>query len=64
MTEFVVKIDERVTHSMVVEAASREDAIAMGYKLLTDGMTPEMEKQYDYQLEADGYTGQDDAWKM
>jgi hypothetical protein len=63
MTEFVVKIDERMTHSMVIEAASKEEAVAAAYKLLTDGMTPEIEKDLDYQLESDGYTGQHDAWE-
>lgn len=63
MTEFVVKIDERMTHSMVIEAASKEEAVAAAYKLLTDGMTPEIEKDLDYQLESDGYTGQHDVWE-
>lgn len=61
--EYVVKIDERMTHSMVIEAASKEEAVAAAYKLLTDDMTPEIEKDLDYEFESDGYTGQHDVWE-
>ena len=57
MTEYIVRIQERVTHSVVVEAASEDAAIELGYKLLTDGMSPEEEKARDYDIESDGYTG-------
>lgn len=63
MTEYVVKIDERFTHTLILEAASKDEAIEAAYKLLTDGMTPEDEKACSYQLESDGYTGQHDAWE-
>lgn len=63
MKEYVVKIDERVTHSLILEAASQDEAIEAAYKLLMDGMTPEEEKACGYQLEADGFTGQHDAWE-
>lgn len=63
MTEFVVKIDERFTHTLILEAASKDEAIEAAYQLLTDGMTPEDEKACGYQLESDGFTGQHDAWE-
>jgi hypothetical protein len=63
MTQYVVKIDERVTHSLVIEAETAGEALQLGYQLLTDGLTPEMEKEFDYELEADGYTGQDSVWE-
>lgn len=62
MTEYVVKIDERFTHTLVIEAATKDEALAEGYKLLTDGMTPDQEKEVDYMFESEGYTGQHDVW--
>lgn len=63
MTEYVVKIDERFTHTLILEAASKDEAIEAAYQLLTDGMTPEDEKACGYQLESDGFTGQHDGWE-
>jgi hypothetical protein len=62
MTEYVVKIDERFTHTVVLEAANGEEARARAYQLLTDGMTPDQEKEFDYTFESEGYTGQHDVW--
>lgn len=59
--KYVVKIDERMTHSLIVEAASQDEAIEAAYKLLTDGMTPEEEKACDYSMESDGFTGEHSA---
>jgi hypothetical protein len=61
--QFVVKIDERFTHTLVIEAASSEEALATGYELLTNGLTPEMEKELQYEFESEGYTGQHDTWE-
>jgi hypothetical protein len=63
MASYVVKIDERFTHTLVIEAASSEEALAAGYQLLTDGLTPEMEKDLQYELDSEGYTGQHDTWE-
>ena len=63
MTEYVVKIDERMTHNLIIEASTAEEAIEKGYQLLRDGMTPEDEKEYGYAMESEGFTGQHDAWK-
>lgn len=62
MTEYIVKVDERFTHTLVVEAASSDLAIEAAYKLLTDGMTEADQIAMEYTLEADGYTGQHDVW--
>jgi hypothetical protein len=62
MTQYVVKIDERMTHNLIIEAASAEEAVEKGYQLLRDGMTPEDEQEYGYELESDGFTGQHDSW--
>lgn len=64
MTEYIVKIDERMTHNLIIEAASAEEAVEKGYQLLRDGMTPADEEAYGYDLESDGFTGQHDAWKL
>jgi len=58
---FIVSIDERFTHSLVIEANTSEEAIERAYELLSDGMTPEDEKEYDYSFESDGFTGQHDT---
>lgn len=63
MTEYRVRIDERFTHELTVEAESRDEAIAAAYQLLTDGMSKDEESQMDYVFESDGYTGQNDAWE-
>lgn len=60
---FIVKIDERFAHSLVIEAETSEEALERGYDLLRDGMTPEDEKEYDYSFESDGFTGQHDTWE-
>lgn len=59
MSEYIVKIDERFTHTLTIEASTAEEARDKAYQLLTDGLTKDDEKELDYQFEADGYTGQD-----
>lgn len=63
MASYIVKIDERFVHTLVIEAASRDEAVAAGYQLLTDGFTPEIEKDLEYEFESEGYTGQHDVWE-
>lgn len=63
MTEYVIKIDEAVTHSMVIEAETATEALQLGYQLLTDGMSEPEKILYDYQLEANGYLGTDSVWE-
>lgn len=63
MAEFVVKIDERFTHSLVIEAASKDEAVAAAYELLREGLSKEEEVLLQYQLESDGFTGQHDSWE-
>jgi hypothetical protein len=58
MTEYIVKIDERFTHTLTVEAGSPDEATDKAYQMLSDGLTTEDEKACDYTFEADGYTGQ------
>ena len=60
---FIVNIDERLTHSLVIEAETSEEALERGYDLLRDGMTPEDEEEYDYSFESDGFTGQHSTWE-
>lgn len=63
MTEYLVKIDERFFHTFVVEAASKEEALEMGYELLRNGMTTEEEAARDYDFESDGFTGDHAVWE-
>lgn len=55
--EYLVKIDETMTHNLRIEAASPEEALEKGYQLLRDGLTPEEEQELDYSLDSDGFTG-------
>jgi hypothetical protein len=57
LKEFQVKFDERFIHTLVVEAHTEEEAVEKAYKLITDGMSKEMEKEVDYRLDSDGLTG-------
>ena len=61
MTEYEVKIAERVVHVLRVEAASPDEATELAYRMLSDGMSPDMKTDVDYQLNYDGYTGEDSA---
>lgn len=57
MKDYLVQIDERMTHNLRIEAASPKEALEKGYQLLRDGLTPEEEKELDYSLESEGFTG-------
>lgn len=63
MTEYIIKVDERFTHELTVEASSRDEAIETAMQLLRDGMSPELEKEVDYVFESDGFTGDVAAWE-
>jgi hypothetical protein len=56
MTEYIVRIGEHVTHTLVIEAETEDDALKRGYQLLTDGLSPAEEKEFDYDLDSDGYS--------
>jgi hypothetical protein len=56
MTEYIVRIGEHVTHTLVIEAETEDDALKLGYQLLTDGLSDEEKKQLDYDLDSDGYS--------
>jgi hypothetical protein len=56
MTEYIVRIGEHVTHTLVIEAETEDDALKLGYQLLTDGISDEEKKKLDYDLESDGYS--------
>ena len=58
MTEYIVKIDERMYHTLTVEAETADEASEKAYQMLRDGLTPEEEKACDYSLESDGFTGE------
>lgn len=62
MTQYIVKIDERMTHNLIIEANSPDEAIEQGYQLLRDGLTLKDEATYGYAFESEGFTGQHDAW--
>jgi hypothetical protein len=61
MTEFVVKIDERMYHTLTIEAETADEAVEKGYELLRNGMTKEEEVETDYSFESDGFTGEHSA---
>lgn len=58
MTEYIVRIGEHVTHTLVIEAETEDDALKLGYHLLTEGLvlTDEEKKQWSYDLDSDGYS--------
>ncbi len=56
MTEYIVRIGEHVTHTLVIEAETEDDALKLGYQLLTDGISDEEKKRLDYDLDSDGYS--------
>lgn len=64
MTEYEVKIDERIAHTLTVEAASEDEAVELAYELLRSGMSPEKEKEVDYSMESVGFTGSHDVWEI
>lgn len=64
MSEYEVRIDERITHTLTVEAASRDEAVELAYELLRSGMTSDKEKEVDYSMESVGFTGNHDAWEI
>lgn len=64
MARYVVKIDERFTHELTVEAENRDAAIDEALRLLSDGMSKDEEQARDYVFESDGFTGQNDCWEI
>lgn len=58
MPEYSVKVDERFTHTVIIEAASKEEAVASAYELLRNGLSKEEEILLDYRLDSDGFTGE------
>jgi hypothetical protein len=63
MTEYRVRIDERASHELNVEAASEDEAVEKAYAMLTAGMSDEDKAQTDYVLEFVEFTGQNDVWE-
>lgn len=61
LVQYVVRIDEQFTHSLILEAASKDDALAAAYELLRNGLSKEEEILFDYELISDGFTGEHDA---
>jgi hypothetical protein len=57
MARYKVQIDERFTHSMLIEAESEDEATDIAYNLLRDGITrdEEMQQAHDYEFEATEY---------
>ncbi len=51
-------IFETVRHSTTVEAGSREEAYDKAYKVISDGF------DFEYETEAEGYTGDWDAYEL
>ena len=64
MTEYEVKIDERIAHTLTVEAASQDEAVELAYELLRSGMSPDKETEVDYSMESVGFTGSHDVWEI
>lgn len=61
MTEFLIKIDERMYHTLTIEADTADEAIEKAYQMLRDGLTKDEEKACDYSFESDGFTGEHSA---
>jgi hypothetical protein len=64
MKEYEVKISEKVTHVLTVEAASQDEAVDIAYKLLTDGMSKEQEEEHDYIFDSEGFTGEHSTYEV
>jgi hypothetical protein len=64
MKEYEVKISEKVTHVLTVEAASEDEAVDLAYKLLTDGMSKEQEEKHDYVFDSEGFTGEYSTYEI
>ena len=62
MAEYRVRIDERASHELNVEAASEDEAVEKAYAMLTNGMTDEQKSESDYVLEFVEFTGNHDVW--
>lgn len=59
MTQYIVQVNELITHTLTVEADDEDAARTTAYQLLTDVSAEELEKTHDYYVEAEGFTGQD-----
>lgn len=64
MTEYRVRIDERASHELNVEAASEDEAVDKAYAMLTAGMSDEDKARTDYVLEFVEFTGMHDTWEI
>jgi hypothetical protein len=64
MPEYRVRIFERASHELNVEAASGDEAIDAAYKLLTNGMSEQSKLDTDYVLEFVEFTGEPEAEKL
>jgi hypothetical protein len=56
--QWEVIIFETVRHSTTVEAKTSEEAYDKAYKVISDG------QQHEYDTEAEGYTGDWDAYEV
>jgi hypothetical protein len=61
MKSYEVKINELMYHSLMVEAESSDDALDKAYELLRNGMSKDQQKEFDYSLESEGFTGEHDV---
>jgi hypothetical protein len=52
------RIYETVFHTATVEASSRDEAYEKGYEIITNGPSD------GYDTEAEGFTGDWDAWQI
>lgn len=59
MTQYIVQVNELITHTLTIEADDEDAARTTAYQLLTDVSAAELEKTHDYYVEAEGFTGQD-----
>lgn len=58
MKEYEVIIFETVRHSTTVEATSRDEAYNKAYEVITNG------QETEYVTEAEGFTGDWDAYEL
>lgn len=64
MTEYRVRIDERASHELNVEAASEDEAVEKAYAMLTAGLSDKDKSETDYVLEFVEFTGTHDTWEI
>lgn len=58
MTEYIVKVEEKVIHTLTVTASNSDEASDKAYQMLRNGLSDEGKSACDYSLEPFEFTGE------